>query len=140
MDKTYCIVRLPECIVTFDGIDAEKYTAVWNDIKNERLNVRMPLIDKLEKKLEPITRELKTLVDDRTFCQKLCGVKTETSKRIAELQNESCCILDDIFTLKDNIVITPSELHLKLSTFLAERDFGTLDHGCTVQVWTKVHK
>ena len=140
MDKTYCTVHLPECLVSFYGVDAEKYIAVWDDIKNERYNTRMPLIKKLEAQWEANNRELKTLEDDRTFWQKLCGVKTETSERIAELNNKQCCLLDDIFDLKANIIINPSEFHPKLLHFFGAEGFNTIDHGCATQVWTKVHK
>ena len=140
MDKTYCMVHLSECLVSFYGVNADHYTAIWDDTKNERYNIRKPLIDKFEKEWEVNARELKTLVDDRTFWQKFCGVKTETSKRIAELNNKQCGLLDDIFDLKANIIIKPSELYPKLLALLAAEDFATLDHGCVTQVWVKEHK
>lgn len=140
MDKTYCTVHMSDIAVTFVGTNAKKYTAVWNDIKNERYNTRMALVDKLEDELAVVRQELLTLKDDRTFWQKLCGIKTETSKRIAELKNEVCCILDDIFTLKANTTMNRSELYSKLMQLFDAEDFNTSDLGCQVQVWTKVHK
>lgn len=140
MDKTYCIVHTSDLAVTFTGINAKTYTAVWNDIKNERYNTRMALVDKLEDELAVVRQELLTLKDDRTFWQKLCCIKTETSKRISELNNKACCILDDIFSLKAHTQMTRSELWPKLMQFFEAEDFNTSDLGCQVQVWTKMHK
>ena len=140
MDKTYCIVRLPQCTVTFEGVDAEKYTAAWNELKNEKRNRKMALVDYFEEKLLVIQAELKSLKDDRTFWQKLCGTKTETSQRIAELQNEVCCILDDIFELKADLEYNESELFRKIYYLLDAESFNSLEYTNTMQVWTKTHK
>lgn len=140
MDRTYCTVHISDLATTFVGFNAEQYTAAWNDIKNERYNTRMALVDELENELAVVRQELLTLKDDRTFWQKLCCIKTETSKRISELNNKVCCILDDIFTLKANTQMTRSELFPKLMQFFEAEGFNTSDFGCQVQVWTKVHK
>ena len=64
-------------------------------------------------------------------------IHTETSKKIAELNNKICCILDDIFTLKENSTIPASLLFVKLGYFLTNEGFTTTDEGCLLQVWTK---
>ena len=140
MDKTYCIVRLPQCTVTFEGVNAEKYTAAWNELKNEKFNRRMSLVQYFAKKLVVVQAELKSLKDDRTFWQKLFMKKTETSKRIAELQNEVCCILDDIFELKADLEYNESELLRKIYYLLDAESFNSVEYTTTMQVWTKTHK
>lgn len=140
MDKTYCIIHTPNCRVTFEGVDAEKYAEIWDEIKNKKYNKRMSLINYFEEKLSIVQAELKTLKDDRTFWQKLCGIKTETSKRIAELQNEVCCILDDIFELKADMDYTPNELLRKVYSLLDAESFNDVENGKTIQVWTKTYK
>lgn len=140
MDKTYCIIRSPGCHITFEGVDAEKYTAIWNELKNEKYNKRMPIINHFEEKLAAVQAELKPLKDDRTFWQKLFKVETETSKRIAELQNEACCVLDDIFDLQTSAKLTVYELCEKLWPFLGAEDFNKTTRCESMEIWTKVHK
>ena len=140
MDKTYCTVHMSDVSATFTGFNADKYTSTWDDIRNARYNIRMDVAEELEKRLAIVRQELAALQDDRAFWQKLCGVKTEISIKRSELENEVCCILDDISVLKADTQFANSELWTKLLLFLTTEDFITLDLGCQVQVWTKVHK
>lgn len=137
MKQTTCMIHLPQCEVNFFGIDADKYTAAWDDIRLERFRAHMSLWEQLEAQLEILAQEKKALIDDRPSWKKFFHIHTETSKKIAELNNKICCILDDIFTLKENSTIPASLLFVKLGYFLTNEGFTTTDEGCSLQVWTK---
>ena len=137
MDKTYCILRMSDCEAHFGGLDGEKYTAAWSEIKNSRYMTRKPIIDVLEEKYQKLSRKRLHLKDDRTFWQKLCGKKTETSKKLDSVNNEICCVLDDIFSLKEDAALSRQELFSSIMTFFEAEGFTTLDRGKQTQLWTK---
>ena len=137
MDKTYCILRLPKCEASFSGADCTKYTAAWNEIKNSRYMARKPMINALEEKYQQLAKERLHLKDDRTFWQKLCGKKTEMSKKLDSINNEICCVLDDIFSLKEDAALSRQELFSSIMTFFVAEGFTTLDEGKQTQLWIK---
>ena len=140
MDRTYCIVYSPGCNVTFEGLNAEKYTAIWKEIKDEKRNNKMISLNFLEKRLKEAQAELKTLKDDRNFWQKLFGIKTEMSEKYYKQYNYVCELLDIIFDHEANLEPTSIELCPELIHLLDTESFRNIDTRDPIQVWVKEYK